>query len=174
MTNFNASSTETRTSASTYFTFDHFDKKIVGSELNFKKSGIPGSSQYNALMEAMAAHPNYALSAVAPKKEKQTYKGLTFDLIMDYVYTCGDETTKEEFDEIVSRNEGFQPIKSWFLDYHKANFSVEKIKNEIKSTKLKEAQAKLTAKKADVRKVVKARLVKASPSVVEMPTAQNF
>ena len=44
-----------RPAATAFFTFDHFNKKIVGSELNFKKSGVPGSAQYNALMEAMAA-----------------------------------------------------------------------------------------------------------------------
>ena len=36
MTNTNSSTNTTRT---TYFTYDHFNKKIVGSELNFKKSG---------------------------------------------------------------------------------------------------------------------------------------
>ena len=63
----NTTSTINNTRTATYFTYDHFGKKIVGSELNFKKSGNPNNPQYAALMEAMAAHPIYDLSAVAPK-----------------------------------------------------------------------------------------------------------
>ena len=81
MTNFNTTSNNTRTA--TYFTYDHFGKKIVGSELNFKKSGNPNNPQYAALMAAMAAHPNYELSAVAPKVKKQTYAGLTCELMRE-------------------------------------------------------------------------------------------
>ena len=72
MSNVNAT---TKSASATYFTYDHFNHKIIGSELNFKKSGIPGSAQYNALMTAMERHPNYSLSAVVPKVKKQTYAG---------------------------------------------------------------------------------------------------
>ena len=168
MTNFNASSTETRTSASTYFTFDHFDKKIVGSELNFKKSGIPGSAQYNALMAAMSAHPNYTLSSIAPKVKKQTYEGLSFDLMMDYVECKGSEIQKAEFEEIVNSNAAYPTIKSWFVENFKAGFTVEKAKREI-------AQAQLRARKATARTAVRVRTAKAaSAAVVEMPAASNF
>ena len=67
----------------TYFTFDHFNKKIVGSEQNFKMSGNPNKPQYAALLVAMEAHPNYELSAVAPKVKKQTYAGLNCELILN-------------------------------------------------------------------------------------------
>ena len=83
MTNTTSSSSTFTTKTAIYFTFDHFNKKIVGTEQNFNKSSISGTAQYNALMEAMKAHPNYELSVMAPKVKKQSYKGLTFELIIN-------------------------------------------------------------------------------------------
>ena len=172
MTNNTFSSSTTSTAASSiniaaYFTFDHFNKKIVGTEQNFKKSGISGTAQYNALMAAMSAHPNYELSAMAPKVKKQSYKGLTFELMMDYVEVKGSEVQKAEFEAHVNNDEAYPALKSWFLDNFKVGFTVEKAKREI-------AECRLNAKKAKVRTVVKAKVVKATPAVVELPSASNF
>ena len=164
MSNVNAT---VKSTSSTYFTFDHIGKKIVGSEFNFKKSGDDSTPQYEALMAAMARHPSYTLTPIASQKKvekKQSYKGLTCDLITEYVEVFGNDAQKAELEEMVNDNEAYPAIKSWFLDYFKAGFTVEKAKREI-------AQRKLNAKKAKVRKAVR---VKATPTVLEMPTAQNF
>ena len=158
MTNTTSSSSTTIKTA-TYFTFDHFNKKIVGTEQNFKKSGISGTAQYNALMAAMKAHPNYELSAMAAKVKKQIYKGLNFELMMDYVEFKGNEIQKAEFEEIVSSNATYPTIKSWFLDNFKVGFTVEKATREI-------AQHKLGERKAKVRAAVRVKPVKAAPAVV--------
>ena len=163
MTNITTSTNNTRTA--TYFTYDHFNKKIVGSELNFKKSGNPNNPQYAALMAAMAAHPNYELSAVAPKVKKQTYAGLNCELITEYVELFGNEAQKAELNQMVNDNEAYPAIKSWFLDYFKCGFTVEKAKREI-------AYRKLNTKKATVRKAVRIKVAPAA--VVEMPAAANF
>ena len=155
MTNTNSSSNNTRTA--TYFTYDHFNHKIVGSELNFKKSGIPGSAQYDALMEAMAAHPNYTLFAVAPKKEKQTYAGLTIDLMEEYLNLVFEgelaTTAREKFAEMKAAKEekkmAFATIKSWFLEMF-PHFNVEKAKREIKAKKLANAKAPYKVVKVSV------------------------
>ena len=158
MSNVNAT---TKSASATYFTYDHFNHKIIGSELNFKKSGIPGSAQYNALMTAMERHPNYSLSAVAPKVKKQTYAGLTCELMREYVKIKGTATQLEELDNLIDNNEAYPTIKSWFLDYFKCGFTVEKAKSVV-------AHHKLNARKAKVR-------VKVAPAaVVEMPAAANF
>lgn len=155
----NTTSNNTRTA--TYFTYDHFGKKIVGSELNFKKSGNPNNPQYAALMAAMEAHPTYTLSAVAPKVKKQTYAGLTCELMREYVKIKGTVAQLEEFDKLIDNNEAYPTIKSWFLDYFKCGFTVEKAKSVV-------AHHKLNARKAKVR-------VKVAPAaVVEMPAAANF
>ena len=166
MTNTTSSSIST-TKTAIYFTFDHFNKKIVGTEQNFNKSSISGTAQYNALMAAMSAHPNYELSAMAPKVKKQTYAGLNFELMMDYVEVKGNEVQKAEFEQHVNDGDSYPTIKSWFLDNFKRGFTVEKAKREI-------AECRLSAKKEKVRTVVKAKVVKATPAVVELPTASNF
>lgn len=160
--------------AATYFTYNHIEKTIIGSAMNFKKSGDSRNPQYNALMEAMAAHPNYKLSPVAPEFQKQTYKGLNFDLIMDYVAYIGNDIQKAEFEEIVNSNATYPTIKSWFLDYFKVGFTVEKATREIEAAKKKIAQAKLKERKAKVRATVKAAVKKTDSNVVEMPIAHNF
>ena len=165
MTNLTTTTNTTRTA--TYFTYDHFNKTINGSELNFKKSGIPGSAQYDALMEAMSAHPTYSLAPIAPKVKKQTYAGLNFDLMMEYVECKGTDIQKAELEEIVNSNSTFPVIKSWFVDNFKVGFTVEKAKREI-------AQHKLGARKSKVRATVKATMKKAAPAVLEMPIAQDF
>lgn len=158
------------TSFTNYFTFNHINKTIVGSEFNFKMSGNPKKPQYEALMAAMTMQPAYSLAPIASTKKvekKQTYKGLSFELMMDYVEFKGNEVQKAEFEEIVSSNATYPTIKSWFLDNFKAGFTVEKAKREI-------AEHKLGAKKAKVRATVKAKVVKAAPAVVAMPAASNF
>ena len=159
MTNTTSSSTST-TKTAIYFTFDHFNKKIVGTEQNFKKSGISGTAQYDALMAAMKAHPTYELSAKAPNVKKQSYKGLNFDLMMDYVEIKGSDIQKAEFQAIVDDNATYPTIKSWFVDNFKVGFTVEKAQREI-------AQHKLSARKAKVCATVRVKPVKASsPAVV--------
>ena len=163
MSTINNNSNNTR--PATYFTYDHFGKKIVGSELNFKKSGNPNTPQYAALMKAMADHPNYTFAPVAPKVKKQTYAGLNSALITEYVELFGSEDQKAELNQMVNDNEAYPAIKSWFLDYFKCGFTVEKAKREI-------AHRKLNTKKATVRKAVRVKVAPAT--VVEMPAAANF
>jgi len=56
-----------------YFTYDHLNKKIDGTEENFTLSGIPGSAQDLALMACLKAHPDYDFRMVKAKKEKNSY-----------------------------------------------------------------------------------------------------
>ena len=67
------------------FTYDHINHKIVGTELNFRKSGIPGSAQDMELMARLAEHPDYTFQIIKPAKEKNSYKGLTRELMYDYL-----------------------------------------------------------------------------------------
>ena len=162
----NTSSNSVRSAAAIaadYFTFDHFNQKIVGTEQNFKKSGNSTTAQYASLMAAMELHPNYKLSAIAPKVKKQSYKGLNFELMMDYVAIKGNDVQKAEFKAIVDSNANYPTIKSWFVENFKVGFTVAKAEREI-------AESKLQAKKAAVR----AKVVKVTPTVVEMPAASNF
>ena len=153
-------SNSTKTASATFFACDHIGKRIYGSAANFKKSEVYGSVQYEELMVLMERHPNYSLDAIAPEFQKQSYKGLNFELMLDYVEVKGTEVQRAEFTEIVNRNSSFPVIKSWFVENFKAGFTVEKAKSEIAAAKRKIAQETLKATKASVRKVVKAKLDK--------------
>ena len=162
------------------FTYDHPNQKIVGTDINFQKAGIPGSALEKELIARMEARPTYGFTIIPTEQKpaKQSYKGLNFDLMMDYVELKGTEFQKAEFEEIVNRDSSFPVIKSWFVDNFKVGFTVEKAKHEIavakNNAKKMAAREALKEQKATVRKVVKAKMVKATPAVMELPTASNF
>ena len=183
MTNTTSSSTTFTTikTASTSkkfaFTYDHVNQKIVGTDINFQKAGIPGSALEKELLARMEARPAYGFTIIPTEKKpaKQSYKGLNFELMMDYVEIKGTEFQKAEFEEIVNRDSSFPVIKSWFVENFKVGFTVEKAKHEIATAKSNAkkmaARDALKAQKAAVRKVVKANMakateVKASPAVI--------
>ena len=166
MSNFNAS---IKSASATYFTFNHINKTIVGSEFNFKMSGNPTKPQYEALMNAMAMQPTYSLAPIASTKKvekKQTYAGLTLPLMSDYIRIVGTEQVKAEFKHMVEGKTAYPTIKSWFLDEFK-HFNVNQAKAQI-------AKHDLTARKATVRTAVKVKTAKVAPAVVEMPIESNF
>ena len=152
------------------FTFNHLNKTIVGSALNFKRAGNPENPQYEALMTAIEMHPTYTLAPIPAKhkvEKKQTYKGLTSELITEYVEAFGNEVQKAELAQMIDDNENYPAIKSWFLEYFRVGFTVEKAKREI-------ASRKLIAKKAIVHKAAKAKIAKANAVVSEFPDVANF
>lgn len=169
-------SNSTKTASATFFACDHIGKRIYGSVANFKKAEIFGTAQYEALMVLMERHATYTLDAIAPEVQKQSYKGLNFELMMDYVEFKGSAVQKAEFEEIVNGNATFPVIKSWFVENFKAGFTVEKAKSEIAAAKRKIAQETLKATKANVRKVVRAKMVKAEEAKASAPIAMvsNF
>ena len=167
MSNFNSS---VKSASATYFTFNHINKTIVGSEFNFKMSGNPTKPQYEALMNAMAMHPNYTLAPIASTKKvekKQTYKGLDMTLMADYIRIAGTEQVKAEFNHMVEGKTAYPTIKSWFLEEFK-HFNVNQAKTMI-------AKHELTARKTAVRTAVKVKMVKAEePKASTIALASNF
>ena len=142
--------------------FNLLDDTIEGSELNFKKAGDPTSAQYAELMQFKAIQPSFKFAPIASTKKvekKQSYKGLNFDLMMDYVEFKGNDVQKAEFAEYVNTDTAYPTIKSWFVENFKVGFTVEKATREI-------AQHKLGERKAKVRAAVRVKPVKAAPAVV--------
>lgn len=125
--------------AAVYFVFDHVGKKILGSEYHFKKAGIPGSMQYEALMERMAAQPSYKLSPIPAKKKvarKQTYAGLTLALMEKYIAIQeNSEKLSAEFAQMKADKARYPAIKSWFLDAF-PGFDVKRSEAEIREHNL--------------------------------------
>ena len=143
------------TVSTTFFTFDHINHKIIGTELNFKKSGIPGSEQDKELMCRIKEHPNYDFKVIKPAKEKRSYKGLKRELMYDYI---------ECFQQMKKDGTAFATMKSWFLELF-PKFNVEKAKKDIQKHRLGNVKAKY--------KVVKKNTTKPAANITELPVASG-
>ena len=156
-----------------FFRFNMINDTIEGSEFNFKKAGNPASEQYAELMQFKAIQPSFKFAPIASTKKvekKQTYKGLNTKMMSDYIALVGTDVQKETIKHMVDKKVAYPTMKSWFLEEFKG-FNVNKANTMI-------AKGNLNAKKATVRKVVKANMAKAAEAkattVVELPTASNF
>ena len=130
------------------FTYDHINHKIVGTELNFRKSGIPGSAQDMELMARLAEHPDYTFLIIKPKKEKNSYKGLTRELMYDYLEMTKQELLRAELQKMKNDGVGYPAIKSWFLDQF-PGFNVSKAKREVQKYRLGNVKQKYKVVKAN-------------------------
>jgi len=135
MMNENVMTNNEITSPAPYFWYNHPRKKIVGKELNFRKSGNPGSAQDKALMCAKREHPDYGYEIIKPKKEKNSYKGLKRELMFDYIDCFGSEEMMKQLQKMKEDGTGFPAMKSWFLDLF-PKFNVEKARKEIREYRL--------------------------------------
>lgn len=131
------------------FTYDHVNKKIVGTDINFQKSGIPGSKEEKELMARIEARPTYTFAVIETEKKpaKKTYAGLTMEVMEAYLAIYEGELAKEmrvEFAKMKVKMEKkemtYPTIKSWFLDLF-PHFNVNKAKADIKAKKLEAAKA---------------------------------
>ena len=159
--NFEKNATDTTITSAKYFRFNLFNDTIEGSESNFKKAGNPTSAQYAELMEFKAIQPTFKFAPIASTKKvekKQTYAGLTLSLMADYIRIAGSEQSKAEFNHMVEGKTAYPTIKSWFLE-------------EFKHFNVNQAD-----RKATVRKVVKAKMVKAEEAKAPSPISMvsNF
>ena len=146
MNNLTATATTSKKFA---FTFDHVNKKIVGTDINFQKSGIPGSKEEKELMARIEARPTYTFAVIETEKKpaKKTYAGLTMEVMEAYLAVYQGELANEirtEFAKMkVKHNKkemSYPTIKSWFLDLF-PHFNVNKAKKAIQDHKLMEAKA---------------------------------
>ena len=151
-----------------YFTYDHLNKKIDGTEENFTLSGIPGSAQDLALMACRKAHPDYDFRMVKAKKEKNSYKGLNRPLMHDYIDCFGSDEMMTQFQKMKKDGTGFPTIKSWFLDQFPAFGTVEKAKKEIQKHRLGEVKAKYK-----VVKLAPKSNSKPSSNIADLPAASG-
>lgn len=153
-----ATTTKSATSSKKFaFTYDHINKKIVGRDIDFKKAGIPGSELEAELMARMDARPTYTFEIVETKKAtKQSYEGLTMNLMEDYLAIYDGEladVARAKFAEMKKLKEdkkmSYPTIKSWFLDLF-PHFNVNKAKLAIKANKLATAKAPYKVVKVSV------------------------
>ena len=161
MTNTTSSSSTIKTASTSKkfaFTYNHITKKIVGTDINFEKAGIPGSDLEKELLARMAGQPTYTFEVITTDKkpEKRSYAGLTMDLTEDYLAIWENEladAARAKFAEMKAKQEKkelrFSIIKSWFLELF-PKFDVKKAKKEIREKKFKDAKAPYKVVKVSV------------------------
>lgn len=114
----------------------------LGKAIYFRKSfleatGTMGTPEYNTLMELQERHPDFKLlpwNIAAPKKKKESYKGLTLermDAFLKWKYkedAAEYKTVKTEFDEIKGFCDEFHKgssggnCKKWFVERYKEEY----------------------------------------------------
>ncbi len=113
---------------------DHFNKKILISKSFQNATMNPNSNEYKELAAVMANHPTYEIAqrAIKTNPKKDTYKGLTYEYMRDYIilHSTPEEEAAAvaEFDELIlvskchSQSLRYPTIKKWFLTkYPSAN-----------------------------------------------------
>ena len=148
-TTMNMTAQTATTSKKHAFTYDHVNKKIVGTDIAFQKAGIPGSKEEKELDARMEARPTYGFTVLPTEKKpaKKTYAGLTMEVMEAYLEAYEGVLAEEmrvEFAKMKAKKEAkkmsYPTIKSWFLDQF-PHINVNKAKKAIQDHKLKEAKA---------------------------------
>lgn len=130
-----------------------------------------GTPEYDQLQKARQDYPNYKVVTIArkaPKTDKPTFKGLTYEYMEKYIMAHDDEDQtimneylalrgeSDEADENLAESFNYQEMKDWFLEKYPeiANFHEKRAELMEKTHKAKEAKRAESAKaKKDARRI---------------------
>ena len=127
------------------FTVDVVAKTISASKATLIRAMNPNSAEYVELNLLRADNPNFEVVQKQPKKKKETYDGMNFDFMRNYIQTQADaEEVLVEFECVkLVNNNRYAPVKKWFLDAYKddeGKFDMVKAKAEITEYRIKLGQ----------------------------------
>ena len=120
------------------FVIDFPTSSIVASATTLKKARKPESSEYRVLTELLCVHPNFCVieKDIQKKPGKKTYKGLTFQTMLDYIQTQTNSEDKiKTYNAVrrIAKVKGCEyPLtKKWFLktypDYKETDITAQEI-----------------------------------------------
>ena len=140
------------------FSINFTNNTISGSKSALKKASNPASAEYKELTTKMALHPTFKVVEKEPNTDKNTYKGMGFKMMADYIRTQENaEELMVEFETAKQMFGGKYPlVKKWFLDTFKDDadtFKISEAKKQIATAKVNRVKA--TAKKASALRVAK-------------------
>ena len=103
--------------ARSLFAYDFSKRSIIASATTLKKARNPQSAECKMLLQMLSEHPNFK---VAEQAGKQTYKGLTFGTMEDYIRTQTNSKKQMEVYQAVRRmakikGKEYALTKHWFL-----------------------------------------------------------
>ena len=89
-----------------------------------------GSPEYDDLQSVRRDYPKYRIEVKTTSKKTDSFKGLTFNYMKNYIQKHDDEEMLKEFYVLCGKNEDgsmqefaaaatYGEIKKWFLDHHK-------------------------------------------------------
>lgn len=166
------------------FYLDFGNRKIVGSKASFAKASKGSGDIYNQLAALIENHPTFTFEVKEPEKpakRRQTYKGMDYSFILDYLSAVEDTTTLKTVNDVIAfakamKKHSYPYVKRVLFDaYPKFDYSsAKKIVNNyrhkqmmIKANKRAEEQVKAAAEAEAAKKA--ASTAESAPD----PTAEN-
>ena len=155
------------------FTYDFINRTIVASKATLKKASNPSTAEYKALMEMIAGQPTFRVAekVIEINRSKETYSGLTYELMESFIDTQENaEQTKRVYEAVKkcakAAGRSVYPItKKWFLNKFK-NFEMNDALMTIANNQVKAAEkSDSSGEKAIENKVI--------PIAKELPAAAN-
>ena len=114
------------TKSNVRFTINFFEQTITGTKASFNKAGKGFGPEYEELTSKMAAHPGFKLEVKEQKakitKAKQTYEGMDFKFMEDYIATLEDAAEfSKKYTEVkamakTTKTAVYPFTKKWFID----------------------------------------------------------
>lgn len=120
----------------TQIVFDSKNKKIILASCFAKKAQDPKATEYKTLQQVHRDFPDFEIAVRTIKKntKKETYAGLTYQYMLDYLRSHGKAEDIKEFEEMKLISEchrkglRYPTIKKWFLEKYPdiPNFKISK------------------------------------------------
>lgn len=130
------------------FALDFTKSSIVASATTLRKARNPESPECKALQQMMAEYPGFHVrkKKINKKNGKQTYKGLTFQAMTDYIKTQANSEAEIRKYEVVRRiakikGSEYSLTKKWFLNAYPAYKEKAIVEQEIDEMLHREAPA---------------------------------
>ena len=104
--------------------FDLKRKKIIVASGYARLAQNPENPEYGAIQKIHNDYPNFEIVVREIKKntKKETYAGLTYEYMFNYISTHGNEEDAKELEEMILISEchrqghRYPTIKNWFLE----------------------------------------------------------
>ena len=128
----------------------HSENTIEMNKFFAKMTENPLSDEYALLQKIRLDYPDYKVRTRQIKKntQKETYAGLTYAYMRNYIFTHASEETQEqeihEFDELIlisrcqTKAKRYPTIKKWFLAKYPAiaQFGMEPVVEDEETTNI--------------------------------------
>ncbi len=132
-----------------------FERKIQMTKAEAKKAGIPGTEEYETLLDLMKNFPSFPIDITKSVKKAPKIR-LTNDFMKQYIESKGDEKNLKTFYELRGLDENgkkkaeklvgvasFVEVKVWFLaEYPEVEKFDENVTEIIKTARAKREEQK--------------------------------